>query len=162
MSATDTIREFARIAATAGLTKDEIDLMENKATLLVEQIATLERDKAALSQENTALLRENGNLKLEIDNLKNQLQSVRSNETLRIFKYIFEKGKQFSEPEIAKHFQITVSAAAYHIDSLLREKLIQQATMASGAFEDTGGDVSAKYEITSDGLTYIVKNGLNS
>jgi hypothetical protein len=34
--------------------------------------------------------------------------------------------------------------------------------MEFGALEDAGSDVSTKYEITSDGLTYVVKNGLNS
>src|ERR1039458_3533231 len=70
MGATDTIKEFARIATTAGLTKDVIDLLDKKASLLAEQVAALE-------QENTTLLRENLNLKLENENLQKQLQNAR-------------------------------------------------------------------------------------
>jgi hypothetical protein len=70
MSVSDTIKDIAHIASTAGISKDVIDLLEKKAALISEQLATLE-------QENTALLRENRSLKLENENLKTQLQNVR-------------------------------------------------------------------------------------
>jgi hypothetical protein len=44
MGATDTIKEFARIATTAGLTKDVIDLLDKKASLLAEQVVALEQE----------------------------------------------------------------------------------------------------------------------
>jgi regulator of replication initiation timing len=163
MGATDTIREFARIATTAGLTKDVIDLMEKKATLLAEQVATLERDNAALSQENTALLRENRNFNLENDNLKIQLQNMGqkgsefAKETLQILKYFFDKGANCSDPEIARKFQMALSVAAYHTDILLRKIFIRQTTVGVSF---GGVESPPKFSITMEGRKHVVENGL--
>src|ERR1039458_8201972 len=108
MGATDTIKEFARIATTAGLTKDVIDLLDKKAVLLAEQVATLE-------QENTTLLRENRNLAFENQQLKAQLQNARpkgdeiAQKTQDILLYFFKHAQEVSELEIAQRFQMESS-----------------------------------------------------
>jgi hypothetical protein len=61
MSATDTAKEVIRLATTAGLSKDVIDLLEKKSALLTEQVAALER--------------ENTQLKLEVAQLRTQLKN---------------------------------------------------------------------------------------
>jgi predicted RNA-binding Zn-ribbon protein involved in translation (DUF1610 family) len=61
MSATDTAKDVIRIATTAGLSKDVIDLLEKKSALLTEQVMTLER--------------ENTQLKLEVAQLRAQLKN---------------------------------------------------------------------------------------
>ena len=58
MSAMDTAKEIVRIGATAGLSKDVIDLQEKKLALLAEQLATLERENADLKAENANLRRQ--------------------------------------------------------------------------------------------------------
>ena len=50
MSAIDTAKEIARIASTASLGKDVIELLEKKVGLLAEQITTLETENANLKQ----------------------------------------------------------------------------------------------------------------
>ena len=55
MSALATAKEIVRIGSTAGLSKDVVDLLEKKATLLTEQVATLERENAQLKSENDNL-----------------------------------------------------------------------------------------------------------
>jgi len=44
MSAIDTAKEIGRIASTATLGKDVIDLFEKKVALLAEQVTTLETE----------------------------------------------------------------------------------------------------------------------
>jgi hypothetical protein len=61
MSATDTAKEVIRIASTAGLSKDVIDLLEKKSALLAEQVTSLE-------SENTKLKLENGQLRTQLKN----------------------------------------------------------------------------------------------
>lgn len=55
MSALDTAKDIARIASTAGLGKDVIDLLEKKAALLTEEIASLRAKVSRLETENTDL-----------------------------------------------------------------------------------------------------------
>src|SRR5437868_15002872 len=55
MSAIDTAKEIARIASTASLGKDVIELLEKKVGLLAEQITTLETENANLKQKGANL-----------------------------------------------------------------------------------------------------------
>jgi len=55
MSAADTVKDVVRIANTAGLAKDAIDLLEKKSTLLTDQVAALENENAQLKLENIKL-----------------------------------------------------------------------------------------------------------
>ncbi|MGD0208737.1 MAG: cell division protein ZapB [Verrucomicrobiota bacterium] len=159
MGATDTIKEFARIATTAGLTKDVIDLLDKKAVLLAEQVAALEKDNAALTQENTTLLRESRNLKLENENLKTQLQNARPRsdeldpKTKDILVCFFNNPSGVSDGEIAHTFQMKVSMAAYHTDILLKKRFIDQIVAGYDAR-------SATYCLTDVGRKYVVENKL--
>jgi regulator of replication initiation timing len=154
MGATDTIKEFARIATTAGLTKDVIDFLDKKASLLAEQVAALE-------QENTTLLRENRNLKLENEILKGQIQNTRpkgnrlDEVSEKILKAFFSSGRELSEEEIARHFQLSISMVGYHTDILWGKKCITSNRVIMG-------NSSPTYEITSAGRKYCVENGLAS
>src|SRR5437762_12295696 len=69
MGALDTAKEIVRIGSTAGLSKDVVDLLEEKSVLLAEQVATLEREKAELKSENARL-------KAEIAQLHQQLHDA--------------------------------------------------------------------------------------
>ncbi len=55
MSAIDTAKEIVRIGSTAGLSKDVIDLLEKKATLLAEENIALKSQVAVLQAENAQL-----------------------------------------------------------------------------------------------------------
>lgn len=61
INVTDTAKEIARIATTAGLSKDVIDLLEKKLALLIE--------------ENTALATKVSRLEIENGQLRAQLQN---------------------------------------------------------------------------------------
>jgi regulator of replication initiation timing len=157
MSAADTIRDVVRIATTAGITKDVIDLLERKAGLLAEQVAALEK-------ENTALLRENRNLALENQHLNKQIKDVHPNgdeldpKARDILLSYFRCANEISARQIAQNFQMGLSVAEFHLDVLWNKKLIRGAgriIVGRG-----NGDNSSVYEITAEGRKYIVENGL--
>jgi predicted nuclease with TOPRIM domain len=51
MSAIETAKEIVRISSTAGLSKDVIDLLDKKNSLLTEQVTTLETENANLKKK---------------------------------------------------------------------------------------------------------------
>jgi hypothetical protein len=61
MSAESAAKELIRVATTAGLSKDVIDLLEKKASLLVEE-------NAVLASKISRLEIENGQLKTQLQN----------------------------------------------------------------------------------------------
>jgi cell division protein FtsB len=69
MSALDTVKELGRMATTATLTKDVIDLFSQKVELLEKQVATLEQENAALKTENTNLQKKVEHLEQQLDRL---------------------------------------------------------------------------------------------
>jgi regulator of replication initiation timing len=158
MSATETVKEIVRIANTAGLAKDVIDLLQVKAALLTEQVATLEEDHTTLSSENR-------NLKLENETLLKQLQNARpyadrlDETTEKILKYAFEQTRDLSAPHIASVFKMKQGVADFHIGELRDKDFISWKTFGSSG---TLGDESAlpEFTITAEGQKYIVKNGL--
>ena len=62
MSASDTAKEVIRIASTAGLSKDVIDLMDKKLALLTGENAELKTKVSAFEIEVTQLRSQLGNL----------------------------------------------------------------------------------------------------
>lgn len=158
MGAIDTAKEFVRIGSTAGLSKDVIDLLEKKAGLLAEQVTALE-------QENTTLLRENRQLKLENENFQKQLQHAQpkadelETKTREILKYIFQKGDDVGDQEIAARFRMGLNVAIYHIELLLKKRFLDQSVVGFSGF---GGSSSAMFSLTDKGREYCVKSGMVS
>jgi regulator of replication initiation timing len=154
MGATETIKEFVRIAATAGLSKDVIDLLDKKTSLLAEQVALLE-------QEKTSLLRENRNLKSENKNLKTRLQEAKpkpdqlSEQTAAVLRFFFDHPQDISDPQVARKFQISEGIAGHHTGILLNKRLISQTTVGIMGSPP-------QFQITAAGREYCVKNGLAS
>jgi hypothetical protein len=58
MSATDTAKDVIRLATTAGLSKDVIDLMEKKLVLLTDELRDVRMRISALEIENHQLRRQ--------------------------------------------------------------------------------------------------------
>jgi hypothetical protein len=153
MSAIDTAKEFVRLGSTVGLSKDVIDLLDKKASLLAEQVTALE-------QENTTLLRENRNLKLENEKLKGQLQNARpkGDELDEICKKMLvtlanaDDHEGITDGELIQHLGLPKAKGDYFFDQLRTRK-----------FVDTGGGVMGRgmfWSVTSAGRDYMARNGL--
>ena len=73
MGATDIAKDAIRIASTAGLSKDVIDLLEKKISLLTDEIIKL-------TSENRILLSKVSNLETENTQLKKQIQNSKQSD----------------------------------------------------------------------------------
>ena len=115
MSAIDTAKEIARIASTASLGKDVIDLLEKKVGLLTEQITTLET--------------ENANLKQKVANIDQQFAGARPKgelhpDAIRFLKLLFEHDTGLTVSQIADSLGISTGMAEYHHDVLLDAEMV--------------------------------------
>jgi hypothetical protein len=115
MSAIDTAKEIARIASTASLGKDVIDLFEKKVVLLAEQVTTLET--------------ENANLKQKAADFEQQLAGVRPKgklhpDAIRFLKLLFENDRGLTISQIAGSLGISKGMAEYHHDVLLDLEMV--------------------------------------
>ena len=115
MSAIDTAKEIARIASTATLGKDVIDLLEKKVTLLTEQVTTLET--------------QNTDLKQKVTNLGQQLAGVPPKgelhpDAVRLLKLLFEHDGGLTVSEVAGALGISKGMAQYHYDVLLDAEMV--------------------------------------
>lgn len=158
MSATETVKDVVRIATTAGLAKDVIDLLQVKTVLLTDQVSTLEKDNVALAQENTTLLRENRNLKLENEKLKGELQNSRpkSDELYEIATKMLVTLANFdgsiTDGELIQRLGLPKAKGDYHFDQLQKRKFVNSSggQMGRGMF----------FYVTSAGRDYLAKAGL--
>lgn len=153
MSAIDTAKEFVRIGSTVGLSKDVIDLLDKKASLLAEQVTALE-------QENTTLLRENRNLKLENEKLKDQLQNARtkSDELDDICKKMLvtlanaDDREGITDGELIQQLGLPKAKGDHCFDQLKKRKFVGTGAGAMGR--------GMFWYVTSDGREYLSKAGL--
>src|SRR5437764_13620478 len=102
MSAIDTAKEIARIASTATLGKDVIDLLEKKVTLLRDQVTTLET--------------QNTDLKRKVANLGQQLAGVPPKgelhpDAVRLLKLLFEHDGGVTVSAVAGELGISMELA---------------------------------------------------
>src|SRR5437762_6570890 len=105
MSAIDTAKEIARIASTASLGKDVIELLEKKVGLLAEQITTLETANAKLKQK--------------VANLNPQFAGARPKselhpDAIRFLKLLFEHDKGLTVSQMAGSLGISQGMGDYH------------------------------------------------
>jgi DNA-binding MarR family transcriptional regulator len=109
MSAFDTAKEIVRIGSTAGLSKDVIDLLEKKSSLLVEKVVALER--------------ENAQLKLECGQLRQQLQHPKpvrelSDDQRAVLLHLMQNDAGLTLEEIAQSIGAIPSMAHHYCDEL--------------------------------------------
>lgn len=142
MSAIDTAKEIARIASTASLGKDVIELLEKKVGLLAEQITTLET--------------ENVKLKQKVANLDQQFAGARPKselhpDAIRFLKLLFEhdKGLTVSQSWLAWRSK---GMAEYHHDVLLDAEMVGLSVrMPKGS--------ALKVFLGAKGRAYLVEHG---
>ena len=86
---TDIAKDAIRIATTAGLDKDVIDLLKDKVALLTEKIAALEQENALLKSENSNLGKKMTNLEQKPQGSKPQSE-IFEKDTERIIDFLFD------------------------------------------------------------------------
>jgi hypothetical protein len=144
------VKEIVRIAASAGLAKDVITLLEKKAALLTEQVAALEREQASLRAENA-------NLKAQLRLLPEDGEEL-SGDTKKILKLFFDHACDISTEEILEAFNLKPSVGDYHIDVLIKKKFIRETTVEM--LEPSGSGVS-KFGLTTLGRRYVLEHKIS-
>lgn len=82
-------------------------------------------------------------------------------ETVEILRTFFHSGRELSEEEISRHFNMPKGIVSYHLDTLWKKKFISGfGRIIIGGFGEGSGGQSPQYEITAAGRKYIVENGL--
>ena len=149
-AAAETAKEFVRIAANAGLAKEAITLLETKAALLTEQVAALESEYDHLKAENASL-------KMQLQ-LSSREGDELSRDSIKILKLFFDRASDVSLEEIVKSFNLKPSVADYHIDVLLKKKLIRENT---SGMQTVFGSGVPKFGLTTLGRRYVLENTIN-
>jgi hypothetical protein len=149
-AAAETVKEIVHIAASPGLAKDAITLLEKKAVLLAEQVAALESEQAGLRAENA-------NLKAQLRLLPEEGEEL-SGDTKKILKLFCDRACDISTEEILKSFNLKPSVGDYHIDVLLKKKFIRETT--SEMLEPSGFGVS-KFGLTTLGRRYVLEHKIS-
>jgi len=152
MSATDLAKDAIRIVSTAGLSKDVIDLLSLKITLLDDKVSTLTQEILTLKGKNFDLLRELEELKKQQGDLS-PFSDGFDDTTNRIIDTLFG-ARDVSKEDIAQRFGIEFGVAEYHFDLLLRESFIDQ-TRIGMTFNH--GRTPAGFSLTPEGRAYAVK-----
>jgi predicted nuclease with TOPRIM domain len=152
MNPADIAKDAIRIASTAGLSKDVIDLLKEKVALLTEKIAALEQEKTVLNGENSNLRQEIEKLKQELDRLRPK-QGGLDDTAKKFVKILFEAGGYVDFEQAAAHIGVTKGKAAYYRDVLLKEGILSGAGIVIG-------DVIGEYELSPKGREFAVSSGL--
>ncbi len=126
MSALDTAKEVVRMASTAGLSKDLIDLMEKKNALLTVEIGDLTQKVSMLSTKASSLEIENAQLR---DQLKNP-QTVAVDElATKMLQAIANAPDGAKKGDLFARFGLLLAKGDFHFDQLIAHNCIRQTSV---------------------------------
>ncbi|QHI68674.1 hypothetical protein [Tichowtungia aerotolerans] len=156
MGTSDLAKEALRIAGTAGLSKDVIDLLKEKINLLDEKVDDL-------TSENSSLKSENYDLRKQLESLlESQSDGTSKPEgfddtTDAILKLFFDVHDSIPAELIARELNIQTSIVRYHFDLLSEHDMIRRMQGGTRGFV-SGVASPAKYGLCKAGREYVVKN----
>lgn len=152
MSATDLAKDAIRIVSTAGLSKDVIDLLSLKITLLDDKISTLTQEILTLKGKNFDLLRELEELKKQQGDLS-PFPDGFNDTTNRIVNMLFG-ARDVSKEAIAQQLGLEFGIVEYHFDLLFKETFVDQTKIGVHTYN---GHSPAGFSLTPEGRAYAVK-----
>jgi regulator of replication initiation timing len=126
MSAIDTAKEVVRIASTAGLDKDVIDLMEKKIALLTGEIGDLTQKNTVLSTKVSSLEIEN----VQLRTLLGKPQPVGLDDpSTKMLQAIAKAPDGAKKEDLFAHFGLSLAKGDFHFDQLITHKFIRQTSV---------------------------------
>jgi hypothetical protein len=152
MSTTSLAKDALRIVSTAGLSKDVIDLLNLKITLLDEQVTTLTQEILALKGKNFDLLRELEELKKQQGDLSPFPDGFDDTTNTIVIAMFGERG--VSIEEISQKLRVDFGIMEYHFDLLIKEKFLEQTKPGIIMY---GERSPAEFRLTPEGRSYAVK-----
>lgn len=109
------------------------------------------REIEELKKRIVALEKENEDLKGQLG--QNAPKPDMAVDAVKILQYLFKQERGHSAQDFGQMFGLELGMAKYHVDVLLKKKLVNFQTVMMGQGPMT-------YKITSAGRAYIVENGL--
>jgi chromosome segregation ATPase len=154
MSVAETAKEVVRLASTAGLAKDVIDLMEKKLALITGELDEATRKNTLLEQRISQLASENNQLRNKVSASQPQAPSqpqISEGEIKMIKLLVASKGQAIVE-EMANPLGVSSVEAEYIFDKLKGREFVFSGSGIMGR-----GNICS---LTPTGRSYAVDNGL--
>jgi hypothetical protein len=147
MNLSNTAKDVLRVATTAGLSKDVIDLLTAKVSLLDEKLDNASLRISELEAENKELRGKMSDSPSDDDGLDDDCR--------RILLHFFDTDQGFTIDQIASHFEFHPSVAKAHFDTLRLRTLVHTPTRIVTYGSRVG---PAVYTITTDGRALAMKH----
>ena len=148
MSVADTAKDVIRIASTAGLAKDVIDLMEKKLALITGELDTATQKNTLLEQRISQLEADNGQLQKKLAVGQTHLGDGET----RVIGIIASAEDGASDEELARLLNIQLNMVNYYLGNLKTLGLAEMRT----AIPNRGGI----WTLTQRGLAHAASNNL--
>jgi regulator of replication initiation timing len=149
MSAIDTAKDVVRIASTAGLAKDVIDLMEKKIALLTGEIDDLTLKNTALSKRTSSLVIENSQLRAQLGNPQ---PVVLDDACTKMLQAVANATGDITKQDLFEQLGLPLAKGDHLFDQLSEHAFIEQRGMNLM----TGG----RYGATKKGRDYLSRKNL--
>lgn len=153
---TNLAKEAIRLASTAGLGKDVIDLLTTKLDLLTQELAITKAQLSDAKSENTKLKTENEELKEQIQNIIPRPDRLKK-KTVETLLHFFKEAGAISSERISELLGVEKSVADYHVDILKAEGFVRRYSMGVRVM---GGYTPPKYIITDSGRAYVIEKDI--
>ncbi|MEM9079376.1 MAG: hypothetical protein AAGC74_01650 [Verrucomicrobiota bacterium] len=143
------------------MSKDVIDLLEKKLTLIAEENLSLTKERDLLSAKVTVLEAENSSLREQITNLQEEPTDSNprpdgfNDVTDKLIATMFNASREVSEEEMCRVFGLPLGVIRFHFDLLRRSGMVQQTRAAMGSV--IGPGLPAEYDMTPTGREYAMK-----
>lgn len=151
--------DIIKIATSAGLGKDVIDLLEKKLSLLSGEMSALEKQLDSLKQENTKLKVENSDLQKKLKQLEEKKENQVNlpdgfdDDSLKILELMFEHPRAIDTGFISSRTEVETGIVKYHLDVLKGCVKMASPEVNFGR----GRRNPATYELTPSGRALYMK-----
>jgi hypothetical protein len=146
--ASNLAKEALRLVTTAGLSKDVIDLLEKKLSLIGDELAQV----TARSQK---FERENAELKEHLQTLLSRHDSL-DDTTEKVLRLFFESSRDLSVPAVARATGQKEGVAHYHVDVLCERGFVRRIRPEIIVHDSV---TPAAFGLTKEGRAFIVQKG---
>lgn len=147
MDITNLAKDAIRIANTAGLSKDVIDLLTAKITLLDEKLI---ETKAAFSE----VMLENQKLRKQVDDMK-PVDDGLDDPACEVLKLLFMNSEGLDMRSICSHLNIEHGVTSFHVGVLLEREFIGFTKRVLPGMRSS----SNIFYIKQPGRSYVMKKG---
>ena len=151
MNLSTTAKDVLRVATTAGLSKDVIDLLTAKITLLDEQLVEASMSLEQARIKIAELIAENKELRKKLNDSAKVEDGLEEEES-QILQFFFEMQDTSCE-RASVALRIPLPTVTHYVKTLIKRGFLRHGKSS------LGGYCEAQYKITLNGSSHIMKKG---